>query len=431
MKKFLRKKIFISPEILISFIVGGIGFLFFIISIYIQKYHVSFKLAAAFVVFLVMFFLTLSLIKLLLKPIDEFVEKVSPFISKEKKEVERIKQDLKYEPIFNHAYGVVTKAISLVETKKFFPDIICQSKVMRQVLQQVLTVAPTDSTVLILGESGTGKELIAEHLHKLSARHNGPLIKINCAALPKDLIESELFGYEKGAFTGAIKSKPGKFELAHKGTLFLDEIGDLPLELQGKLLRVLEDKRVERLGGKHPKKIDIRIIAATNKSLEQMIKKGTFREDLFFRLNVFPIHLPPLRKRKEDIPILAEFFLKKHFPEKKLLPETLAHLLNYSWPGNIRELFNVLERAALSSSNNIISPESLPFINKETISTPINLTTPLNLDQKLQEIEKHLILNALYQTKGIQRKAAKILGIKERSLWHRIKKYNLDPNQFK
>ena len=234
---------------------------------------------------------------------------------------------------------------------------------MQEIYKLAKKVSSSSSTVLILGESGTGKEVLAKYIHFCSKRE-GPFIAINCAAIPEDLLEAELFGYEKGAFTGAVKSKPGKFELAHKGTLFLDEIGDLSLKLQAKLLRVLQEKQVERLGGNNPIKVEVRIIAATNKDLEKEVKEGRFREDLFFRLNVIPIKLPPLRERKEDIPLLAQFFLKKicqreGIEEKRLSPEALKILTEYSWPGNIRELENFIERLVILTEGEVIEVEDL------------------------------------------------------------------------
>ena len=229
---------------------------------------------------------------------------------------------------------------------------------MKKIYELAKKVAPSSSTILILGESGTGKEVLAKYIHFCSKR-KGPFVTINCAAIPEELLEAELFGYEKGAFTGAIKSKPGKFEIANKGTLFLDEIGDLSLKLQAKLLRVIQEKQVERLGSDHSIKVDVRILAATNKDLEKEVQEGRFREDLFFRLNVIPIKLPPLRERKEDIPLLTQFFLKRicereGIEEKKLTSQAIKALLNYPWPGNIRELENFIERVVILSENNII-----------------------------------------------------------------------------
>ncbi len=247
-----------------------------------------------------------------------------------------------------------------IKVENNYEEIISRSERFKAVLYQVEQVADTDATVLISGESGTGKELIARALHRLSRRSEHPIIKVNCAALPANLIESELFGHEKGAFTGAINVKVGRFELAHRGTLFLDEIGELPLELQAKLLRAIQEGEIERLGGKGVRKVDVRIIAATNRNLEKEVKNGNFRSDLFFRLNVFPIHLPPLRNRIEDIPLLVQHFCKKHAsrigkPITNIPKKVISRLQAYSFPGNIRELENIIERAIIISKNGQLS----------------------------------------------------------------------------
>ncbi|RKX63055.1 MAG: sigma-54-dependent Fis family transcriptional regulator, partial [Thermodesulfobacteriota bacterium] len=253
---------------------------------------------------------------------------------------------------------------------------------MKKIYELAKKVAPSSSTILILGESGTGKEVLAKYIHFCSKR-KGPFVTINCAAIPEELLEAELFGYEKGAFTGAIKSKPGKFEIANKGTLFLDEIGDLSLKLQAKLLRVIQEKQVERLGSDHSIKVDVRILAATNKDLEKEVQEGRFREDLFFRLNVIPIKLPPLRERKEDIPLLTQFFLKRicereGIEEKKFTSQAIKALLNYPWPGNIRELENFIERVVILSENNIIGIEDLSL---STLSSKLQIRESLTEDK--------------------------------------------------
>lgn len=250
-----------------------------------------------------------------------------------------------------------------ISNKLNYNNIICKSDAYEKVLQQVSQVAPTDTTVLITGESGTGKELLASAIHANNARKDRPLIKVNCATLPKELIESELFGHKKGAFTGAIADKVGKFTLADGGTIFLDEIGEMPLELQPKLLRVLQEGEFDELGGSRTKKVDVRIIAATNRNLEKMIKEGTFREDLYYRLNVFPIHNIPLRARKEDIPLLAQYFLEKYSTKagkafKRLSKKTVEALMSYNFPGNIRELENLIERAVIVESGTTLNPGS-------------------------------------------------------------------------
>jgi transcriptional regulator with PAS, ATPase and Fis domain len=250
-------------------------------------------------------------------------------------------------------------------------------------------------------------------------------------AIPEGLLESEFFGHEKGSFTGAIEQKKGKFEIADKGTVFLDEIGDMPLATQAKLLRVLQEKEFDRVGGTKPIKVDIRFIAATNKNLPEMIKNGTFREDLYFRLNVFSINIPPLRERKEDIMLLANYFMKTLPCKLRLSNSALQKIIDYSWPGNIRELKNVLEQASILNEDGIIKPHHLPAIiwqNAPDISNPDD-RMPIN--DKLNLIEKEIIIEALRKTGGIQVKAANILGINQRSLWHRIKKLDIDINTFK
>jgi transcriptional regulator with PAS, ATPase and Fis domain len=301
---------------------------------------------------------------------------------------------------------------------------------MRSIFSQILKVAPTDSTVFISGESGTGKELIAESIYEHSTRKGKPFIKINCVAIPEGLLESELFGHEKGSFTGAISQKKGKFEIADGGTIFLDEIGDMPLTTQAKLLRVLQEKEIERVGGSVPIKIDVRFIAATNKNLKKMIKEGLFREDLYFRINVFAISAPPLRDRQEDISVIANYFLESLTKKAKLSTTALQLLIGYDWPGNIRELKNILEQAAILTENGIIEIRHLPDIllkqNQMNVATKFN--DKIALDDKLKFMEKEMIVNALRKTGGVQVKAAYMLGINQRSLWHRIKKLNIDIN---
>jgi len=318
---------------------------------------------------------------------------------------------------------------------------------MKKIYELAKKVAPSSSTVLILGESGTGKEVLAKYIHFCSKR-KGPFVTINCAAIPEELLEAELFGYEKGAFTGAIKSKPGKFEIANKGTLFLDEIGDLSLKLQAKLLRVIQEKQVERLGSDHSIKVDVRILAATNKDLEKEVQEGRFREDLFFRLNVIPIKLPPLRERKEDIPLLTQFFLKRicereGIEEKKFTSQAIKALLNYPWPGNIRELENFIERVVILSENNIIGVEDLSL---STLSSKLQIRESLTedkdmlikylslpqisedgieLNKLLKEIEVYYLKKALEISKGVKTKAAKLLRLNRTTFIEKLKKYNL------
>jgi transcriptional regulator with GAF, ATPase, and Fis domain len=313
---------------------------------------------------------------------------------------------------------------------------IGQSMVMRGIFTQILKVARTDSTVLISGESGTGKELVAASLYEHSFRRGKPFIKLNCVAIPEGLLESELFGHEKGAFTGATAQKIGKFELADGGTIFLDEIGDMPLTTQAKLLRVLQEKEFERVGGSQTIRVDVRFIAATNKNLIEMVRQGTFREDLYYRLNVFAISLPALRERKEDIPLLAAHFLERMAGGPvKLTAEALQILTAYAWPGNVRELQNTLERAAVLTDSGAIEPQLLALQISSDVPSQVlqNQDSALarSIDERLDEVERGLIIEALSRSGGVQVKAAETLGINQRSLWHRIKKLGIDVDSLK
>lgn len=323
----------------------------------------------------------------------------------------------------------VSRLEEKIEKKYKYENIIGSSGVMQEVFAMVNKVARTESSVIIYGESGTGKELIAHAVHTQSTRRERPFVKLNCVAIPEGLLESELFGHEKGSFTGAVSQKKGKFELANSGTIFLDEIGDMTLTTQAKILRVLQEREFERVGGTKTVQVDVRIITATNKDLQKAVEEKQFREDLYFRLNVVPIYLPPLRDRKEDIPLLVEHFLKEASERVKRLisgisPDALHMLVAYRWPGNVRELENCIERAAVISNGDLITGDCLPLY----ITTAGEKTEPMtegSIEDILASTEKKLILNALRETGGVQAKAAKLLGITERSLWHRIKKYNM------
>lgn len=304
--------------------------------------------------------------------------------------------------------------------------IIGTSKGIRSVLDLVAQVAPSDATVLITGESGTGKELVASEIHRQSKRAKQAFIKVNCAALPESIIESELFGHEKGAFTGALNQRKGRFELAQGGTIFLDEIGDLSPQIQVKLLRVLQEREIERVGGNQPIKVDVRLIAATNRNLEADIKNGRFREDLFYRLNVFPIHIPPLRERKSDIILLADFFAEKYAQKngkliKRISSPALDLLSSYHWPGNVRELENCIERAVILSTDNVIHSYHLPPSLQSAQSTQTEPTT--TLEAALSRLEKELIIEALKITGGNMAAAARRLGITERQMGLRVHHY--------
>jgi len=305
--------------------------------------------------------------------------------------------------------------------------IIGESKAMQSVFAILDKVSRTESTILIQGESGTGKELVASTIHYQSARKKEAIIRVNCAALPDDLIESELFGYEKGAFTGADAKKPGRFDLADGGTLFLDEIGDLPPLTQTKILRFLEEKTFERLGATSTVSVDVRIIAATNKNLEKEVEKGSFREDLYYRLNVIPVVLPPLRKRVEDIPLLIDTFSRSfndQFGTNVVFGDNaIKELLKYSFPGNVRELLNVVERCIALSNSKIIKRSDLPPHILKTSQEKIPL---LSLQQVSAEAEKDHIVKILRVTRGNRSKAAEILGISRKTLWEKINNYGLD-----
>lgn len=323
----------------------------------------------------------------------------------------------------------VSRLEEKIEKKYKYENIIGSSGVMQEVFAMVNKVARTESSVIIYGESGTGKELIAHAVHTQSTRRERPFVKLNCVAIPEGLLESELFGHEKGSFTGAVSQKKGKFELANSGTIFLDEIGDMTLTTQAKILRVLQEREFERVGGTKTVQVDVRIITATNKDLQKAVEEKQFREDLYFRLNVVPIYLPPLRDRKEDIPLLVEHFLKEASERVKRLisgisPDALHMLVAYRWPGNVRELENCIERAAVISNGDLITGDCLPLY----ITTAGEKTEPMtegSIEDILASTEKKLILNALRETGGVQAKAAKLLGITERSLCYRIKKYNM------
>jgi formate hydrogenlyase transcriptional activator len=317
------------------------------------------------------------------------------------------------------------RAIDQERDSRRFEQIIGNSPALESVLEQVEQVAPTDSTVLIQGETGTGKELIARAIHNLSARCGRPFIKLNCAAIPFDLLESELFGHERGAFTGAIAQKIGRFEMADKGTLFLDEVGDIPPGLQPKLLRVLQEQEFERLGSTRTQQVNIRLVAATNRNLAAMVKRGEFRSDLYYRLNVFPIPLPPLRDRRDDIPALVEHFVEiysrrmdkqiEHIP-----PGTMSALTSYQWPGNIRELQNFIERSVIVSSGSGLSAP-LGSLQAAAETGSIEATT-------LEDVEREHIRKILEQTRWVvagPNGAAARLGIKRSTLYFRMQKLGI------
>ncbi len=328
-------------------------------------------------------------------------------------------------------YDLRTENIALKERlgDRFdFSRLIGQSAKMRELFNTLSLVAPTDATVLLLGESGTGKELVANAIHQNSLRKNQPFIKVSCAALPETLLESELFGHEKGAFTGAITRREGRFQLAHRGSIFLDEVGEMSGATQIKLLRVLQEKEIEPLGSNRPIKVDVRVIAATNKDLEKEVKAGRFREDLFYRLNVVPIILPSLRERREDIPLLANHFLK-YYGEKNgkefkgISNKALDLLIRYPWPGNVRELENIMERAVIMARGEIIVPADLPPVIQALAKEKENEELQFPPGITLAQVERALILKTLEDTGGNRSRAAEILGINRRTLQNKLKEY--------
>lgn len=319
--------------------------------------------------------------------------------------------------------------------QKSFDSIICSNDKMKKVIEQAKCVANTDTTVLIQGESGVGKEVIANAIHQSSQRNKGPFVAVNCGAIPLSLIESELFGHEKGSFTDAKETKIGKFEQAKGGTLFLDELGELPLDAQVKLLRVLEDKKITRIGGIKPVCVDVRILSATNKNLEERVQKGSFRLDLYYRLNIFPIQIPPLRERKEDIPLFIEYFINKYNSElglhiKNMSKHAVDQFLNYSWPGNIRDLQNALQSAMILCREGTITSEFLPMRIK---GYPIIDGTKLEFDSGLDEnlkslnskLEKELINEALSKCNYNRTETANLLKISRKTLFNKMRQYNL------
>lgn len=324
-------------------------------------------------------------------------------------------------------------------------NIIGQSRAMRHVMELVEQVGPTEANVLILGESGTGKELIAKALHKASLRKDGPLVKVNCAALPEELLESELFGYYKGAFTGAVKDKPGRFQLAEKGTLFLDEIAEMPMHLQAKLLRALQERVVEPLGAVSEVKVDVRLMAATNKDLIHEVDEGKFRQDLYFRLNVLEVEIPPLRERLDDLPLLVNHFIRELGEKNRKQVRGadrsfLEALKDYYWPGNVRELENVVERAIILSRSDILNKSDLPqAVFERKISAEKKQSTQGNstdraasssIEDYVEDAEKKALLEAIEINNGHREKTAQYLGISRRSLQYKLKKYGLIRSHF-
>jgi two-component system response regulator AtoC len=341
-----------------------------------------------------------------------------------------VKRVLDYQDLTQEVEVLRDEISSLVQTER----IVGNSPAMQEVYKTVGKVAKADATVLITGESGTGKELVAEALHFNSNRRSGPLVKVSCAALPESLLEAELFGHEKGSFTGAMTQRRGRFEMADKGTIFLDEIGEMTMPTQTKLLRVLQERKIERIGSNLPIRVDIRIIVATNKDLQKQVEQGKFRDDLYYRLNVINIHMPPLRDRKEDIPSLVEHFLAKHRYSATAQPaaiseEAIRRLMEYNWPGNVRELENVIERAVVLSRGQIITSRELPFGEQDAGEEGEGSEEKGDssfFKKSVAQFEKDLIMKALRDANGNRSKAAEMLGIYRRLLYAKIKEYGLE-----
>jgi transcriptional regulator with GAF, ATPase, and Fis domain len=437
-----RKQFQISLYILVPFISSGIALLWVLLTDRVLR-HIQISKASGWTlltwevaVFVITYLMSLLVIWLILEPVSKFIKKAEslPVYPRQPADMEE-SQPADNIAHFSKVFDQITSILSKVEAKELFPGMIGQSAIMRGIFTQILKVARTDSTVLISGESGTGKELVASSLYEHSFRRGKPFIKLNCVAIPEGLLESELFGHEKGAFTGATAQKMGKFELADGGTIFLDEIGDMPLATQAKLLRVLQEKEFERVGGNQTIRVDVRFIAATNKNLIEMVRQGAFREDLYYRLNVFSVQLPPLKDRKEDIPILAAHFLEQMENPVKLSAGSLQVLTAYYWPGNVRELQNILERAAVLTDSGIIEPPQLAVQINGAVSAQVYQSPESkhakSIDERIEEVEKGLIIEALSRSGGVQVKAAEILGINQRSLWHRIKKLDIDVDSLK
>ncbi|SDU10418.1 sigma-54 interaction domain-containing protein [Desulfobacula phenolica] len=442
------KKIFFNIYFIVPLIFGLYTVFSFVVTYRITGYFADehgsgkfFFAAAGCLIFLLSLAIGYVLTRFILKPSETFIEKIKD--SQAVRTKETIMDEPEHSPDemekFTRIFNQAAHALTNLDNETLFPDIVAKSRAMHQVLAQVAKVARTDATVLICGDSGTGKELVAGSIVEHSSRKDNPFITINCAAVSPNLMESELFGHERGSFTGAVAQKQGCFEQADGGTLFLDEIGDMPLELQVKLLRVLQEQSFLRVGGDTVIKVNVRILAATNKNLETMIRKGSFREELFYRINVFPIFLPPLRERQEDVEVLAIHFLSCNAPGKKFDPAALDLLKGHSWPGNVRELQNIVERAVvLADAESVVGCEHLPDLLKSTrdkvqafsAGTALKVNG-LSLDETLIEFEKTMICEALKSTGGVQVKAANILGIKQRSLWNRVKKYKIDVNAFR
>jgi transcriptional regulator with GAF, ATPase, and Fis domain len=433
-----RRKISVSPYILVPAIFSGISLLAVIATYNVVSFSSEMKADPAWPIFWLglaavslSFLCGYAILRFILRPVARFIktaEQLPVMAHTAPGDASAVSENIEH---IHRVLDQVTAVLGKVEARELFPGIVGQSRAMRGIFGQILKVAPTDATVMICGESGTGKELVATAVREHSARRERPFVRINCVAIPEGLLESELFGHEKGAFTGAVAQKKGKFELADGGTIFLDEIGDMPPATQAKLLRVLQERVFERVGGTRPIGVDVRFIAATNKDLPEMVKAGAFREDLFYRINVFSLRLPPLRERREDIPALADHFLESAGKTARVSPQAMQLLLGHSWPGNVRELQNAIERAAVIAEDSIEPAHLSPEIRGEAGAPAISGGTAegaegKSLDERLAGIEKGMIIEAITRAGGVQVRAAKLLGINQRSLWHRIKKHGID-----
>jgi transcriptional regulator with GAF, ATPase, and Fis domain len=439
----------ISLYIIIPVIFAGIAILSIIVTYNTTTYYLSKAMNPQWPVFLWALLLIaftlicgVLIVKFMIDPVKRFVIKTKDLGVVKSAPAEPHRSDAVDDMgKFARVFDQVTELLSKVEARQLFPDIVGQSKVMRGVFNQIVKVAPKESTVLLTGETGTGKELIARSIHQHSKRQDKPFIAINCAAIPEGLLESELFGHEKGAFTGANQENRGNWNWPTAGRSFWMKSATCRWKPRPKCFVSIEENTIERVGAIKPIKVNVRFIAATNRNLEKMVETGLFRQDLFYRLNVFPILLPPLRHRREDIPLLAEKFLNEMEKRPHISSESLQLLMTNDWPGNVRELKNALESAAVLAGNTIL-PSNLPFSfkrNEDIHSAPgpqpddhVGKTEGgTGLDQRIKSFERSIIVDALRRSGGVQVKAAAILGIKERSLWHRIKKHQINIAEFK
>ena len=431
-----NRKITVSLYILIPFIFGGITLLSAVVSYHLTVYYLQEGKYAApevfwWIVAMVVFTIACSfiIVSLIMKPVVKFLkdsEKI-PILSPPPS---ASPHEVKTDPIYyKKVFDKITDVLSKVEAKELFPDIVGQSLVMRDLFRQMLKAAPTQATVLISGENGTGKELAATAIYEHSLRKGQPFLKLNCVAIPEGLLESELFGHEKGAFTGAAGPHAGKFEQAQGGTLLLDEVSEIPLNIQAKLLRILQEKVVERLGGRATIPLDVRVLAASNRDLTAWVREGRFREDLYYRLNVFPLNVPPLRQRGADILPLARHFLKAHAglvgrDGFVLSHSAKAQLTAYEWPGNVRELSNVMQRAMILAASSRIEPENL-FLpgTQATRQAPPETPVAAPHPAQIRDVERAMILATLERLNGSRKETAKELGISERTLRYKLQRY--------